>query len=185
MGFLENLIRRETRKLVSNVVDNVVNTVVDNVSDVINPGRETQTAQEEYEAMKTKASNTAGALSSIEDDEERCLKEDSLDGKKRIHVRLTEIVAEQWPAYELRQDVAASEFAAEPGTRKYSYVLYNNYGAAVLSVMVLNNSNHYRKKEVVLAHEASERKGVPCINLMTYMPCERSYIYNRLRGILG
>ena len=47
--------------------------------------------------------------------------------------------------------------------RDYDFVLYEN-GQPKLTIIMLDDRNHYKLRAVRLAHEASEQAGVPCMN---------------------
>lgn len=52
MGFLDKLLTKEAKKLISNVVDNVVDNVADTINDTINPN------QSSYKDVKPSDSNS-------------------------------------------------------------------------------------------------------------------------------
>ena len=90
-----------------------------------------------------------------------------------------EDVLNQFSDYEVRTEIPASEFNAPAGAKSYSYGLYyNGYPKAL--VMVLDDRNHYRKKEVILARETAEQHGIPYMNFMPHLPNEKDYIYERI-----
>lgn len=92
-----------------------------------------------------------------------------------VEDRIEAVLSRDFSEYEVRKNVNSSEFMANEAADNYSYVLYLE-GHPKLSIMVLNGHNEYAKKSVRLAHEASEGKSVPCINIMTYLPSTMSYI---------
>ena len=160
MGFLDNLIR----KTVSNAVDKAVDSVVDNIKEKSGffPG----TANTRSSAVSSQAQDP---------DEEHCGYDEAL-----IRARVEKVFAEEWSGYEVRQNVWAYEMGAEEGSHDYSYGLYLD-GQPKAMVMVLEYSDDYRRKSVRLAHEACEKKGVFCMNLLPHMPNRRSYISKRLK----
>lgn len=72
--------------------------------------------------------------------------------------------------------VEAGSFSKAPEqARDYDFVLYEN-GQPKLTIIMLDDRNHYKLRAVRLAHEASEQAGVPCMNIMTYLPSTVAYI---------
>ena len=173
MGFLDRLLSREAKKIISNVVDNVVDKVKDNVNDNMNS---TTQQNSSYGNPTSRNQNTYAAPSCVDDpDEQHCECEESV-----VRARIEKIAAEEWSGYELRRDIPASEMGASPEARDYSYGLYLN-GNPVAMILILDIDWHYRKKDVILAHEACEKLNVFCMNLLLPLPNYRSYISKRLR----
>lgn len=156
MGFLDNLIKEGTRKLVSNVVDSVFDGIKANNANAVSP-----------------SNGNAAAVQGP--DEEDCCYDEAV-----IRARVEKVFSEEWSGYEVRQNVWAHEMGAEEGSNDYSYGLYLN-GQPKAMVMVLDSSDGYRRKSVKLAHKACEEKGVFCMNLMPHLPNRRSYISKRLK----
>lgn len=98
--------------------------------------------------------------------------------------RLKSVCSRKYPDYELKANVDASVFYADAKASNYSYVMYKD-GQPKLSIMILEGSNDYRLKRVVLAHEASEAQGVGCINIMTFLPSTTEYIEGRIKEHLN
>lgn len=98
--------------------------------------------------------------------------------------RLKSVCSRRYPDYELKENVDASVFYADAKASNYSYVMYKD-GQPKLSIMILEGSNDYRLKRVVLAHEASEAQGVGCINIMTFLPSTTEYIEGRIKEHLN
>lgn len=182
MGFLDNLLKKETRKIISNVVDNVVDKVVDNINDSMNSDKPSgneisQQNNNSYSSSVSTAQTTSytSAASTEDPDEEHCGYELSV-----VCERVEKIAAEEWSGYELRKNIPASEMGASADARDYSYGLYLN-GTPVAMIMIIPIASHYHKKDVLLAHEACERQNVFCMNLLLHLPNRRSYISKQLR----
>lgn len=112
--------------------------------------------------------------SSVDDDRSR----------RGVEERLKSVCSRKYPDYELKANVDASVFYADAKASNYSYVMYKD-GQPKLSIMILEGSNDYRLKRVVLAHEASEAQGVGCINIMTFLPSTTEYIEGRIKEHLN
>lgn len=151
MGFFDNLLKSQVRKVISNAVDNAV----DNWMDKSNQ-------------------NNAQPVAANPDESDCC------NNESVVRSRVERVVAEEWPGYELRQNIPASAMGAPFDARSYTYGIYSN-GIPKAMIIILDNPNHYCKKDVRLSHEACERQGVFCMNLLLHLPNRRSYISERLR----
>lgn len=100
--------------------------------------------------------------------------------KSIVCARIEDIVATEWPGYELRMNIPAYDLGAEVGARDYTYGLYLD-GEPKAMIIILEDPSHYRRKDTLLSHEACQVKGVFCMNLMLHLPNRRSYISERLR----
>lgn len=103
-----------------------------------------------------------------------------LVGMAGLKARLEQVVANDYPTYELRKNVPASEMFAESGAIDYSYGIYKD-GVAVALINVIDNRNEYSRKCNRLAKEAAQFRGVPHMNFFSHLPNETSYISERLR----
>ena len=102
-------------------------------------------------------------------------------GEADLRKRIEEIVATEWPDYELRKNVPSGVCGACQGARKeYTYGIYRN-GMPIAMIMFLRGNNEYRLKEVRLAQQACIDQRIPYMNFMTYMANRRSYISERLK----
>ncbi len=159
MGFLENLLKREARKVVSEAVGTVFSELTGMTSDTSKANSTTVTGQ---------SMNTQDALRYGKD-----------GGEQGLRQRLEYIVATEWSGYELRKDIPAGTLGAEAGARDYTYGLYLN-GQPKAMIMLIRNNNHYRRSDVVKANAACQKNGIPYMNFMTYMANCGDYISNRL-----
>lgn len=105
---------------------------------------------------------------------------DEEGGESGLRKRLEAVVAREYSDCELRREVPASEMCAGAGAKNYSYGLYRN-GAPIAFMMVMEDRNHYKKKEVCLAQEAARQFRIPYMNFMSHLPNRTEYISNRLR----
>ena len=158
MGLLTNLLKKEAQKLASNVVSDVVSEFM--------PGANASAER----SFTGGTDSTRGQVGKKKDK----------DGERGLRERLEEVLNREWYGYELRREIAARELGAQPGARAYSYGLYQN-GEPKAMIMILNNRNHYCRKDVVLAREACEEKGIPYMNFMSHLPNRTEYISQRLR----
>ncbi len=115
MGFLQNLLKKEAKKMLSNVI----NTAKDEVVRTINSDPE--------------------ANSAANSDEDFC------ESEKELGKRIAKIVTEEWPGYELRKDIPAGEMDAAFGARKYSYGLYKDGAPKAMILVLDGRSQYCRK----------------------------------------
>lgn len=172
MGFLQNLLKKEAKKMLSNVI----NTAKDEVVRTINADPDAEYKSTVSTPASAPVQKSAPVAASVANSDE-----DFCESEKELGERIAKIVAEEWPGYELRKDIAASEMDAAFGARKYSYGLYKN-GTPKAMILVLDGRSLYCRKDTRLAHEACWQKGVFCMNLMMHLPNRRSYIAEQLRN---
>lgn len=170
MGFLDNLLKKETRKAISKMVGNAVDNVFDNLNDTIN----SKMGNGNDAASTSATAYTKSKFASNDPDEISCEYEESV-----VRARIEKVAAEEWAGYELRKNISAAEMGAEAGAKDYTYGLYLN-GVPMAMILVLDKSG-YRRKCVRLAHQACRDRGVFCMNLMLHLPNRRSYISETLR----
>ena len=168
MGFLQNLLKKEAGKLISNVI----NTAKDEVIRTINTDPTATNKPADVTPTRTAA---PAATSSANSDEDFC------ESEKELGERIAKVIANEWPGYELRKNISAGEMDAAFGARKYSYGLYKD-GTPKAMILVLDGRSLYCRKDTRLAHEACDAKGVFCMNLMMHLPNRYSYIAEQLRN---
>lgn len=97
-------------------------------------------------------------------------------GEVGLRARFEQVVAANFPIYELKKDVASSD----PEAVAYSYVLYLK-GQAAAYINVISDRNLYKKPAYRKAKEAAVNSGVPHMNFFSHMPNEMDYIIKRLK----
>lgn len=156
MGFLDNLLRKETRKIISG-----------NSSEsrgVINTGT-------------SKAGSSDYREGAIVDDDDCCYNE------KIVCSRIESVAAEDWGSLELRKNVSCSILNAEAGSIDYTYGLFRD-GAPVAMINVLPGVDDYRRKSVLLSAKACRENGVGYVHFMLKLPNRKTYIAQKLREII-
>lgn len=156
MGFFSDLIKRETKKIMSDVVDNAIGDTFKK------PISETSTPAD---------MNGRGSSDSPKRRE---------SGESKLRARLEQILADEWADYEIKKQVPPSELGEHSKAKAYSYGIYR-YGQPRAMIMILTDRNQYRRKEVLLAKEACERNGIPYMNFMSHLPNTSEYISNHLK----
>ncbi|MBR1391079.1 MAG: hypothetical protein IJ567_06530 [Lachnospiraceae bacterium] len=185
MSFLSNLLSREARRAITSVVDQTVTDAVRKGLNQFGQGSSspantpsTTTATQSKTAAQPNQAATVRKQTAVGADPQ------TIDN--RIQSVLTELNRDRIdPAtiLTLRSSVPASELQANPEARDYSYGVYQN-GQPKCMIMVLTNRNDYQRRAVRLSHEAAENAGVSCINLMTHLPNETSYISQKIQESL-
>lgn len=185
MGFLSNLISRETRRAVNKVVDQAVDKGIDKLQKNLFGNDNTSSAttysngdnQQSY-ASPQPAGNTPQSYTSPQSNVQAKNDQSEIALRNRIQ----KIFMRDWgtKGYELRTDVPSSELNAAVGARNYSYGFYLN-GEPKCMIMVLTNRNHYKLKEVRLAEQAARHAGVTYLNFFTHLPNREDYIAERFQ----
>lgn len=173
MGFLNNLLKREARKIVSGVLDEVVDSVTDNIRDSVRENKNSSSA--------TVSSNSTAkaAASSVDEAEEDCCGEVAV-----VERRIEKVVSEEWgDRIEIRKNISSSEMGAEAGALDYTYGLYNN-GIPVAMIIILDYPDDYWCKRTRLAKEACGRQSVGYVHFITRLPNRTGYIREQLKEIV-
>lgn len=179
MGFLDNLFKKETRKIISGVVDSVVDNMVDSVKGAIQGNNASGTAESAPEAASAMNSQPAvGRKRENEtgDDADCCFDENIV--RRRIEM----VAAEDWPGYELRRDIPATEFGADKKAHSFDYGLYLD-GQPKVMIMLLEQYQ-YRSDYVQRAHSACRKCGAGSFHLLMHLPNRKTYIAERLRAVM-
>lgn len=156
MGFLDKLLSKETRKIISNVVERVADTAKDAVSDLSSGTTNTSSAGGE--------SDCHGSAAVVEN-------------------RIFSILAEHFSGCELRSKIPASEIGASDIAWQYTYGVYRD-GYAVAMINILDNSNDYRKKIVLQSKQACADHGIGYVHFLLHLPNRSSYIAEQLKKII-
>lgn len=172
MGFLSNLISRETRRAVNKVVDQAVDKGFDKLQKNIFGNDNTSSA-----TTYPKAGNQQSYASPQPNGR---AKNDQAEISLRNNIQ--KVFMRDWATkgYEMRTDVPASELNAAEGARNYSYGFYLN-GEPKCMIMVLTNRNHYQLKAVRLAEQAARNAGATYLNFFTHLPNREDYIAERFQ----
>lgn len=179
MGFLDNLLKKETRKIISGVVDSVVDNVMDNVKGAIK-GNDSSAGTKSSPNVSIKINGRTMVEKNREnetgDDADCCFDENV------VRQRIEMIAAEDWPSYELRRDVPATEFGADERAHGFDYGLYLN-GQPKVMIMLLDHYQ-YRSQYVRCAHAACKSQGVGSFHLLMHLPNRKTYIAEQFRAVM-
>lgn len=174
MGFLDNLLKREARKLVAGVLDEVVDTVTDNIRDSVKDGNTSGSKG------NTKRQNAGGQ--SVYDPESDCCFSSEV-----VADRICTVVSEEWgDQIDFRMNIKTSEIGAEPGALEcYTYGIYHE-GKPVAMVVILDPpADDYWNKRTRLAKEACEYQNIGYVHFITRLPNRTSYIREQLKKVVN
>lgn len=186
MGFLDNLLRKEVRKVVSSAVDTVADGVINAVlgKDGQAGGNTASATADPATVENSAGKNMAGPAMSGNDaikENKAATRQANCSGEGLLRRRIEEIAAREKPEYELRQRVPSSQVGAPKGSEPYfDYGFYQD-GILVAVIQILDDNNAYCRKSVRLAQQACEDRQVAYMNLMSYMTNRPEYIAKRLR----
>ena len=174
MGFLDNLLKREARKIVAGVLDEVADAVTDNLKDSIRENRSGAST------TTVRTSSAAKTVSSANEEEEHC------GGSANVvEHRIRNVISQEWgDRIEIRKEVDSDLMGAEAGAlERYTLGLYCD-GAPVAMINLFNHPNLYRKKCTRLAREACERNNVGYVHFILRLPNYTDYIREQLKKIV-
>ncbi len=169
MGFLENLFRKEVRKVISSAVDTVVD---DTLKNVFGKDGENSAVQAADGGMSGKG---------IEKENRAAAKQSGCSGERLLRQRIEEIAARDWPTYELRRQVPCSQVGAPEGAESFFDYGFYQGGALVAVIKILKDNNAYCRKSVRLAQQACQDRQIVYMNFMSYMANRPEYIAERFR----
>lgn len=171
MGFLNNLLNKEAKKIISGVMDSVVDTVVDNARDALKQGSPQAASTGRGEPVRA-------ARKTVIDEEDDCCCDMSI-----VQSRIEKIVAENWSGCEMKKAVRSSEIGADEISWEYSYGIYRD-GKAVAMINLLDNPNDYKRKIVLQSGAACQKRGIGYVHFLMHLPNRSSYILKRLQEII-
>lgn len=179
MGFLDNLLKSKTRKIISDVMDSVVDNVVDSVKGAIQ-GNNTADEAKSAPNVSVKINNHTIIEKNRENetgDDAHCEGSEST-----VRRRIEMAAAENWPGYELRRNISAAEIGADKKARSFDYGLYLD-GQPKVMIMILKQYQ-YRCESVQRAHEACKRNGIGSFHLLMHLPNRKTYIAERVKAVM-
>ena len=171
MGFLENLLKKESRKIISGVMDAVADTVADSVKDAIGQAGNKQSSQ------SVKQTKHSEAVQKNADEEDCCFSEEI------VEERIRKILASDFAGMELKKKIASNEIGAGHLSWNYTYGVYKD-GAPVAMVNVLDNKNDYKRKIVLQSRQACADAGIGYVHFLLHLPNRSSYIKEQLKKII-
>ena len=175
MGFLDNLLKKETQKIISGVVDSVM----DNVKGSIKGNNSAATAKT---SPNSSTKVNGGVMAGKRRENDTGDDEDCYGVEEIIRRRIEKVAAEDWPGYELRRDISATEFGADEAAHGFDYGLYLN-GQPKVMIMLLEHYQ-YRNQCVQRAHAACKSRGVGSFHLLKHLPNRKTYIAERVKAVM-
>lgn len=182
MGFLDNLLRREVRKVVGSAVDAVADSIINAVQGKDGQDGGNTASAGDLAATENKVDKTGsiaygnGAIK----ENKGATRQANCSGEHLLRRRIEEIAAREKPEYELRQKVSSSQVGAPRGAEPYfDYGFYRD-GMLAAVIQILDDNNAYCRKSVRLAQQACKDRQVAYMNFMSYMTNRPEYIAKRL-----
>ena len=164
MGFLDNLISKSTKKMISDIAKSAVNAV----------------SEEWNKATDNEALRPANAARSTSEDAVPAGYEALADAMAMDKVKA--VMQREFPQYEVREDVSPTTLGGTGRFLPYSLGIYENNVPKLFIMQVYNNtcaSRYYRWSK-----EEAAKAGVPLINFEAQYPNRIEYIINRLHQYL-
>ncbi|MBQ2934673.1 MAG: hypothetical protein IJD96_00385 [Lachnospiraceae bacterium] len=174
MGFLDNLLKKEARKIISGVVDSVVDNVLDGAKEAVNQSGISGNVQKKTQT----AINRASEASAVCNEEESCYGKESV-----VRARMEQCLTREFPGYTLRKNVSASEIGTYDIAWTYTYGIYRD-GQAVAMINLLAGANDYKRKIVLQSKTACRNAGIGYVHFILRLPNRSSYVAQQLRSIL-
>lgn len=185
MGFLDNLLKKETRKIISGVVDSVVDNVMNDVKGSLQNGSQngSQAVSAKVVSPNKVSINTTASSRAVKPRENETGDDADCDYNiETIRHRIELVVAQDWPGYELRRNISAETFGGSKYDHAFDYGLYLD-GQPKLMIMILEQYQH-RNKSVQNAHAACERQGVASFHLLRHLPNRKTYIEEKMKALM-
>lgn len=167
MGFLDNLLSKNAKRLISDVAraatDAVSNELGQSIRDTIHGNNTTDSAPATpYSANRTDSTAYTGNL--------------------EVDEKLRNILKSEFPQYEVREEVSPETLGGTGKFLPYSFGVYEN-GAPKLFIMVVYN-NTCADRLYRWSKEEAEKAGVTLINFVHAFENREDYIINRLHQYL-
>lgn len=178
MGFLDNLFKKETRKIISGVVDSVFDNVADSINDSIRSNNSSENRSETNTGTSKTSYPSSRRSEGTTGDDDDCGYDEKI-----VCSRIEKVAAEDWGSLELRKNVSCSILNAEAGSCDYTYGLFRD-GVPVAMINILPGVDDYRRKNVLLSAKACRENGVGYAHFMLKLPNRKTYIAQKLKEII-
>jgi len=175
MGFLDNLLKKETRKLLSGVMDAVVDNVVDSAKEALGQ----KSGNDVFSQAERSYGGGAGNSFTVSNEEEHCGGDVDM-----VEERIRKVLADDFTGMELRKGVSSQAIGAGNITWNYTYGIYQN-GIPVGMINLLQGHNDYKKKNVLASKQACEDLRIGYVHFILHLPNRTSYIKQQLHKILA
>lgn len=170
MGFLDNLLNKSAKKIVSDIARTATDAVSGELSQSIREGIQeltgsasATTAAPAYAASTATAPTGTGKYEEVDD-------------------KLRAILSKEFPQYEVRENVSPETLGGTGKFMPYSFGIYENSSPKLFIMVVYNNtcaSRTYRWSK-----EEAAKAGIPLINFVYAFENRTDYITNRLHQYL-
>lgn len=159
MGFLDNLLKKETRKFIGNAVEGVMDSIINTSGNAIR-----------------------SAMQTTGDDEASCNRSVST-----VRGRIEKILAEDHPGYSFKKDIPFSRYNIKPSGRctkhEIDYIIADSTGRETAAVLLLSPGMD-RTLWLENLYSALNQKGIKHVHFLMHLPNRGSYIREKLEEIL-
>jgi len=175
MGFLDNLLKKETRKIISGVVDSIADNVVAGAKGALDKSGISSAVENRMQPT----ADRAGKVIAAADAESGCGGSAAV-----VRKRIENCLQQDFPGYSLREEVPISDIGVQDILWTYSYGVYRD-GVAVAMINLLSGANDYKKKIVLQSKAACENAGIGYVHFLLRLPNRTAYISEQLHKIIS
>lgn len=177
MGFLDRFLKKETSKLVNSAVNGIIGEVSDALSSAVN-----STGSSNAESGSKSSNSDAAPAASNAKGEKDCF-----GSEKVVAERIEKILAENYPGYTFRKNVAIADF----GQKQYKtcvkhtvdYVISDGFNREKAAVMILSGGME-NKMWTASLYRIFEERGLKHVHFLLHLPNRESYIAEQLKKVL-
>lgn len=175
MGFLNNLLKKETRKILSGVMDAVADNVVDAAKEALGQ----KSSDNVFVESERSYGGGAGSSFQVSADEEHCGGDADV-----VAERIRKVLTSNYSGMELRKGVQSGTIGAGMISWNYTYGIYKD-GIPVAMINLLEGHNDYKRKSVLQSKQACEDLRIGYVHFILHLPNRVSYIKQQLQKIIA
>ncbi|MBQ1306048.1 MAG: hypothetical protein IIY44_06640 [Erysipelotrichales bacterium] len=135
-----------------------------------------------FSNLKEQASEWKENIRREEEKEEAYYNPTEEEEAKSCRDKIMEVLASDFPQYEVKEDVSPVTFGGEGRFMNYSIVVYEEGKAKLVMMLIGKTTTAHR--EYRWSKEAAQKAGVPFINFVKHYPNTYAYIRDRLHKYL-
>lgn len=186
MGFLDSLLRKSTNavtnaaaRAVGNAVGDVVEDAAQNlIRGLKNSGDDGKERETTISKPQTQERKTMIPEPKVQEPEPVIDPFEDMDVDKKLRI----ILAEEFPQYEVKEQVSPTTIGGEGQFLPYDFAVYQNGQPKLFIMVVFNNTCGLRKYR--WSKEQAERAGVTMINFVFGFSNKKEYMIDRLHQYL-
>jgi len=175
MGFLDNLLKKEARKIISGVMDSVVDNVLDGAKGAVNQSGLGNAVQKTMQPSMNRATQAVEIIG----DESSCMGEASV-----VKERIEKCLAKDFAGCTIRDAIPSAEIGVADLGWTYTYGIYRDE-QPVAMINLLVGKNEYGRKAVLQSKDACRNAGIGYVHFLMHMPNRMEYISTKLKQIIS